>query len=69
MRDITDFFLKTKGETVLRLPEYTVMATVLSDRTLEDKGCAVFLGLVLRTERYTPRCLSKSSGSKQSWAP
>lgn len=69
MRDIKDFFLKTKGETVLRLPEYTVMATVLSDRALEDKGCVLFLGLFLRKEKYTSRCLTKSSGSKQSWAP
>lgn len=53
MRDIKNFFVKTKGESVLRLPDYTVMATVLSDRTLEDKGCAVLLGLVLRKEKVS----------------
>lgn len=36
MREVKDFFLKTKGETVLRLPEYMVMATVLSPNKVTE---------------------------------
>ena len=65
MRKEQRIFLKTKEETVLGMSQahHYSCCDILqeSNRTLRDNGRMVLLGLVLREEGYTARCLTKSN--------